>query len=181
MPLSQQAQDAIPEIAAWLEEEATRRKGRTVPDGLCASAAILRYETARLTLDDTAALFDAASTERWGWGTYSAPTYQDSEAPGAQPVNWSRLVTEASSSLQFEVTHESLVGAMRKICADAMKATRLGNGLDLDDVRLIEDVLTAKDRAELNAALAEIYPALCVVLVQFAAFGEHRYPLPSLT
>lgn len=181
MPLSQQAQDAIPEIAAWLEEEATRRKGRTVQDGLCTSAAILRYETARPTLDDTADLFRTAATERWGWGTHGPLEYQPSDTPDATPVNWSCRITEASSTLQFEVTHESLLAAMRKLTGDRLKATRLGNGLDLDDIGLIDNVLEAKDRAGLDAALAEIYPALCLVLVQFAAFGEHRYPLPSLT
>lgn len=180
MPLSPQAQAAIPEIAAWLEEEATRRKGRTVQDGLRTSAAILRYETARPTLDDTSDLFNGATMLSWNWGTYSAADYQDGAHADATPVNWSRLITETSSTLKFEVTHESLLAAMRTIRDKRAKiVTDDGQGLDHADVDLIDAVLSAKDRAELNAALNEIYPQLCLVIVQFAAFGEYRYPAPS--
>jgi len=177
MPLTKNAQKAIPEIATWLHQQAaTEEEAPLRAAGLRAAAEVLLRETGRLTLDDTDELFCAASGRAWAWGTWSPLRFSPGPTQDSAPTGWTRAIIEKSTGRVFELSHAGMVAAMVQILNERDAITAADDpALTRPEVLLIANVLGAPDRAALNAALVELFERLCLVIVQFAVFGEYRY------
>lgn len=174
MPLSHKAQAGIPEIATWLEKLAAQASDTAGHDTLRGAAASLRREAGKPTLDDTIDLFHQASNRLWPWGTHSIVTWATPPTAGT-PTNWTCTITETSTDQQVDVSHDSMLAAMRRI-TDHQDPASENAALTPAEVTLVANVLGAETRAQLDDALAEMFERLCLVIVQIAAFGEFRYP-----
>lgn len=178
MPLSPEAAKSIPEIVTWLNIEAAAAEDPAAAAlAVGFTAGLMLAESAKPTLDDTADLFHTAFRLGHAWCTSTMMWfYAAGEAPYTPHASWHVELTETETGARFEITHQSLMATAQQILDNRVDVTTpAGEGLDLNDVKLIEAMLGATTRTELEEALAEIYPRLCMVLVQLAAFREYRY------
>lgn len=170
MKLSYDAMRAIPEIARYLEWNARQKsKGSTAWMG--AAASFLRRVAAYVRPEETELIWKEAA-HRKTWVAASDPQWFYEDGPMPQlSRDWVRQLTMPNGEVH-PVSHVAIMDAMRLIVEQRDKLTAGDDPvLDLGDVISIIDLLDAATREEMKAASKELDPWLCLLIVQYAAFG----------